>query len=581
MPCEVYTCTEFPSRLPSILHRHPKAEALLLQLTPVATSSDTKQKASVPRAKLLTTPSKLGWMDDASDLITIYAVLLRRAGKAESSAPPSSYSDLSWAATDGDPCVESVCLVVGHASRITLKWCAQLQHTLSITSLLMTASHHGCEETSSFHEMLLGNSDSAAACGSSGCYAAFGVIALLVRLSPFVSPLQWDRYADGFLGSHHYVCASYRCVLVDKCEDDEDDNSEAARCSDEKERETTPDSLEAAAPAVAGGEEGDYRQLQRDGATPSQKRRCEHGVCTASASSPPLPFRIAAVLNGNAPLPQSPLLRGAMCVWCLAACDGCALTTSFCVAPAEFTPGTEPNALHFIFDFLADAVLPSVSLDVIGGTWARTESGELQRDVGSTGGGLGNSYAIRLPHRLDDTAEHKARSVTFVVDFSPLLLSELAGPAKKLSATCDKTTSKKRNFIAQQIAASIQETLGQLVSANIDMFSFSLHDKGRNADAAAADEAVPGDVSSSVSHFKSGSAQLTREVLYRSIAVSVSRIVSLSPNPEFKAEVVRLLWGTGAADTPASAGAKTAWTQPSAGAIQRRIEECLLSPFSE
>ncbi|KPA82033.1 hypothetical protein ABB37_03205 [Leptomonas pyrrhocoris] len=580
MPREVYTCSEFPSHLPSLLHRHPTATTLLLQLSPVTAASDAKQTSHTAQYRLLPAPSQASWADGPTDFITFYAVLLRQTGGEEDGASEGPRFDWSSAAADGAACIENVSLLVGHASHITLQWCALLQHALSVTSLLLTASSCRGDEGADLFSPSFGSEGDGVSCLNSRRYATQGVSRLLVRLAPFVPPLQWDRHVDGVLGSQHFVCTSHRCFLSGKSSADEGDRSEVVGCSGEYERGATRDSSGAAAAAAATGEEeGGHKQLPCEGSSLLQRRRHEQHGCTATVSLPPLPLRIAAVLNGNVPLPQSPLPPNTICVLCLVAHDGCSLTSSSCAASAAssapITQGSEPNAFDCICDFLADAVMPIVSLAVVGGSWARTPSGELRRDVCKARGKLGNSYAIQLPNRPDSFAEQRARSVTFVVDFSTPLLRELARSAANARSTCDAMVSKERHGISRQIAAAMQEALGQLVSANIDVFSFPPREKGSTAAAAVHDDV------SSAAHAAGGSAPLTREVLCRSIAESVSRIVSCSPHPEFKTEVVRLLWGTEVADTSVAVGARAPWSLPSVDVIQRRIERCLLASSSE
>ena len=616
MPSDVYTCTDFPARLPSLLHRHPKASALLLQLSPVATpGADTARDAAHhDSSEGAAETSTSRWSDDdaaaAVDFITFYAVLLKPLVEAGDSAPSCSFFDPAWTIEENGACIEHVCIVVGHVSHVTLQWCAQVQYALSVTSLLSAApeAHDNAGNTESFVSFVMPTerqSSHAVSCFD-GCRrsTSTGVTALLVRLSPLVPPLQWDRHIDGVLGSQHFICASYLCALSERdggadTEDDEGGGvEEAAQCDDKSYR-----AADAAAPECGKEKKNHYtqkRQLIQQGHALPPFRRMRHDLITSKADigSLPLPFHVAAVLNGTVPLPQphSLLQESSVCVLCLAACDGCLLNAPQNASLSTTLPAMSgiPRAFDVLCDFLAE-VMPHVRLDVVGGgRWLCDESGELQRDVCNTRGKLGCSFAFGRPGQVSctTTATSKLRSIIFVVDFSTPLSKVLLEGATKAAAKPligEGSPTKMRGCLSKQITAALQETLGRLASANLDVCSFSA--ANRNNGRGGVDSGSPLALSEEEPHATTTerscgrAAQLTREMLCRSIADSVSRIVTLSSHAVFKAEAVRLLWGSGAtgiaAATATTAAAAVARPPPSADAIRRRIENCLLGNLHE
>jgi hypothetical protein len=607
----VYTCTDFPSHLPSILQHHPKTAALVLQLSPVATPADAKQRVAAAAATTaedggaLHGTSQMSWPEAASDFITFYAVLLTSMSSAGEGEVSCLYLDPSWMIASGDPRVEEVCIVVGHESHVTLKWCSQLQHALSVTALLQSATNFDRREVgaSSFSSFGVGGRDNSdfRLHGGARSGTTPGVSTLVVRLSPFVPPLQWDRHIDGIFGSQHCVCVSHCCCLAGKVLA-EDEKGIASVTGDTAHGGSANGGATACA-LFSDGDDGDAAArvdavaqveatglLRSDGAPPLRRLRREcigssvHGGCSLS-----LPFRVAAVLNGSAPLPQRPCPKRWMCVLCLVACDGCSLTAASSTTAFRSAQGIVTDAFDALCDFVGNEVIPNVKLDIVGGAWVCDESGRLLRDVCGVRGRLGGSYAAEMPNVSDTRVGQRVRNIILVLDFSTPLITALAGTPPTTFSAPYKLPSKERCCLASQIAAAVQETLGQLVAANLDIFSFpSIRNVNRDvanafgADSSTMESNSLADNTSPAAHYTDEAAVLTTEMLCRSIAESVSRIVSLSTHRAFKDEVVRLLWGTDAADDAAAAtGTRAAQTLPSTSAVQRRIEERLRATLRE
>lgn len=447
--------------------------------------------------------------------------------------------------------------MVGHASHLSLRWCAELQHHLSVSSLLLTEWYTSGE--SGVELGASGRDDWTATHRRSGFCA--GVTQLQVRLAPYVPLLHWNRHVDGVLGSHHVVCASHRCLLRSAAGIAEEGDAGAAFGGS-----VGAETEEAGLSEQSNSFTSRFPKAGRVVYQTQPPPPTDGSVTEAAGAVLPFPFRVAAILNGSVPLPQEPAVTGCISVLFLVARDGCALTGtsagSSSFSWSSQAAATTESVFDVLCDFLSGSVVPAVKVDVVDGTWVCDGAGALLRDVCKTRDRLGNSYAIRVTHRAQQQ-QLEARSIIFVVDFSTPLYDALV-LATRTSAS--PAVSQQRSA-AQQVAAAVQETLGRLVSANVDAFSFSPRGR-RDSDTAAIVEAADEDAI-----FIAGGAPaqvLTREMLCRSIAESVSRIVAISPHPEFKAEVARLLWGTEGEVTRRGA-------QPSASAIQRRIEERLRS----
>ncbi|CAG9581787.1 conserved hypothetical protein [Leishmania major strain Friedlin] len=411
-----------------------------------------------------------------------------------------------------------------------------------------------------------------------------GVSSFEVRLSPYVPPLQWCRAVDGVFGSHHFVCSSYTCGIGEP-RDNDDDSTDAAHTREAwEERDTLRTPPEAAADAAATNVAPHtpsagppVRMPRREGAltavwagTPAAE---ETPCCSFPLSSGHLPLRVAGVLNGNVPLDSATSSVPGTRVLCLVALDGSLLTGRTC--PDSPSPSWSRDLFDTVCDFISRDVMPRVSLRLIDGTWARAEASEhLLDDVCQVRQVLGTSYVVQYPSDAAAPSAARARSIVMVLDLSvPLqkLLSTLRSIRTSSPSPATDAKSERRRRLAAQLAEAVQDTIGQLVSQHPDVFAFT-----REA-ARATESALAAQLSRGPTHF-------TREMLCRSIAASVSQIVSLSSNTAFVEEVVRLLWGcetdvevTDVTTTAERSRESLRISQQQPVQIQRRIEERLMS----
>ncbi|TPP50495.1 hypothetical protein CGC20_2345 [Leishmania donovani] len=556
----VCTYAEFSSHLSAIVGRHPHVTDLRLQLLPPARGPRPPRERRDVQSSGTAVESRPSVEDSGLDFTTLYAVLLSRRGD-----------------DGGNSETVAVYTVVGHVSHISLNWCAQLQRSLSVTALLAAPTRSLVWHADGFHESEVGT--------ILGRECMTGVSSFEVRLSPYVPPLQWCRAVDGVFGSHHFVCGSYTCG-IDEPRDDNDDSAGAAHTREAwKERDTlrTPPKavVDAAATDVAPHTPSagpPVRMPRREGAlaavwagTPAAE---ETPCCSFALSSGHLPLRVAGVLNGNMPLDNATSSIPGTRVLCLVALDGSLLTGRTC--PDSPSPSWSRDLFDTLCDFISRDVMPRVSLRLIDGTWARAEASEhLLDDVCQVRQMLGTSYVVQYPSDAAAAAATRARSIVMVLDLSvPLqkLLSTL--PSMRTSSPSPATDAKserRRRCLATQFAEAVQDTIGQLVSQHPDVFAFT-----REA-ARATESALVAQLSRGPTHF-------TREMLCRSIAASVSQILSLSSNAAFVEEVVRLLWGcethveaTDVATATERSRESLRISQRQPVQIQRRIEERLMS----
>ncbi|KAG5468127.1 hypothetical protein LSCM1_02099 [Leishmania martiniquensis] len=559
MLAEVYTYARFSSHLSAVLGRHPTATELRLQLLPPVTGPHPGLEcrgAHGSRAAVSTLPSIA---DSDSDVITLYAVLL----------PHRSGNDSNGNAAAAYP-------VVGHVSHISLNWCAQLQRSLSITALLAAPSRSFVWHGNGFYESevstLLGRERQA------------GVSSFEVQLSPYVPSLQWHRAVDGIFGSHHSVCSSYTCRIGHWREDDE-----GAGAAHTRELSEEGGSLRRPPKAPLDAATSDPSLHTPSAGSPTRRPRREGvpeamgmgtpvtaGVscCFSSCSGGDLPLRLAAVLNGNVPVDNASSSIPGTRVLCLIALDGALLTGSMSPDPPPLS--WQPGLFDYVSNFVAFEVMPRVSLELIDGKWAYVQGSErLLDDVCQVREVLGTSYVVQYAVEAEAPTATRVRSIVLVLDLSvPLqvLLASLSSMrSSSLSSAADGNAASLRRRLAAQFAAAVQDTIGQLVSQHPDVFAFALEDAATTAYAPAAQ------LSRASTHF-------TRDMHYRSIAASVTRMFSLSPHPAFREEVVRLLWGPEAdvegievAATAERSRKRRRVSQRQPAQIQRCIEERLMS----
>ncbi|CBZ30179.1 conserved hypothetical protein [Leishmania mexicana MHOM/GT/2001/U1103] len=410
-----------------------------------------------------------------------------------------------------------------------------------------------------------------------------GVSSFEVRLSPYVPPLQWCRAVDGVFGSHHFVCGSYTCGIGEPRDDDDSAGAAHTRVEWEgRDSLRTPPkaAVDAAITNVAPHTPSagpPVRMPRREGAlagvwvsTPAAE---ETSCCSSTLSSGHLPLRVASVLNGNVPLDDATSSIPGTRVLCLVALDGSLLTGRRCPNPPS--PSWPRDLFDSVCDFISRDVMPRVSLRLIDGTWARAEASErLLDDVCQVRQALGTSYVVQYPSDAAAPAATRARSIVMVLDLCvPLqkLLSTLPSThTSSLPSATDAKSERWQHRLAAQLAAAVQDTIGQLVSQHPDVFAFT-----REA-ARSTESALAAQLSRAPTHF-------TREMHCRSIAASVSQILSLSSNTAFAEEVVRLLWGC---ETDVETTDVTTSTERSRESlrvsqrqpvqIQRRIEERLM-----
>ncbi|KAG5493807.1 hypothetical protein JKF63_01639 [Porcisia hertigi] len=558
MPTGVYTSAQFSRHLCSILRRHPSATRLRLQLLPPAAELHSPPVSSHVQGGKPDVVGLQSMEDSGADFITLYAVVLQcdRDG--------------------GDEKCVATYTVVGHISHISIHWCAQLQRSLSVTSLLASPTRSCLWHSNSFHESGLGSIPKDESVGA--------ISSFQVQLSPYVPPLQWCRAQDGVFGSHHLICGSYTCI-IDETREDDDIRASAARTCEwwEEEDDLQRPPSKAAAVAVITHAAQDTPSL----GPPVRKPRRERGPptlavaaaeempsCSSTFSNVHLPLRLAAVLNGSVPLDSASASIPGVRVLCLTALNGEFLTGG--------TPPDSPSLLRqqdlfdTVGDFMSQEVMPRVSLRLIDGTWAHAEaSARLLDDVCQVRQVLGTSYVAQYPLDAAAPGAARARSIVMVLDLSmPLqeLLSTI--PSIRSSLQASKTNGKakqRQRCLAAQVAEAVQDTIGQLVSQHPDVFTFTCGDTTTMK-------------STPVVQPPRRLTHLTCDMYCRSIAASVAHIFSLSPHAAFTEEVVRLLWGSTKADedtdtTPDKGSShesrRASQRQPTQ--IQRRIEERLMS----
>ncbi|GET92131.1 hypothetical protein, conserved [Leishmania tarentolae] len=560
MPPDVYTYSDFSIHLSAILGRHPKVTSLRLQLLPPATDPRPPLQCRAVQGSRETVQAHPSVEDNDLDFTTLYAVLLARRDD-----------------DDGNSELVAVYPVVGHVSHISLHWCAQLQRSLSVTSLLAAPTRSLARHADSFQE-----SESGPILGRE---SITGVSTFEVQMSPYVPPLQWCRAVDGIFGSHHFVCSSYACGFSEPRDDDDSAGSAYARESWEaKDSLRTPHkaAVDAAAANVAlrTPSAGPPMRMPRrestfaavwDSTPAAEAASC----CSSTLSSGHLPLRVGGVLNGSVPLDGSTSTVPGTRVLCLIALDGALLTGRASHNPPSLS-WSPADLFHAVCDFMSHDVMPRVSLRLINGVWARAEASErLLDDVCQVRQVLGASYVVQYPSDAAGSAAAHARSIVIVLDLSAPLQQFLSTlPSLRtcsLSPATNVTSEWQRRCLAVQFAEAVEDTIGQLVSQHPDVFAFTR-------------ETAPTTESALAVQLSRGPAQFTREMHCRSIAASVSQILSLSSNVAFVEEVVRLLWGCetdveGTKATPTTEHSRESLRvlKPHPAQIQRRIEERLLN----
>lgn len=400
-------------------------------------------------------------------------------------------------------------VIAGHPSRLTARWCAELQRVCCVQSLLV------------------GRASTAA-----GSTPSRGVSRFEVHLFPYVPELTWCRDLDGVLGAQQYTVT--HAVIV----------GSVPRAADGGCEEDAVGSIPPQAKR---------RRLGRGAAhsrSPSQE--CWDEGDSACGGTRRYACRVGALLNANAPgsgvagtmlmilhAPGTQLVTASLGMQ-----SGTVTPPGGWHAPSMGSGNAEGTSFAFMKTLIAQKVVPRMSLEGIGAAWGKphdTRGGEA----------VGSCYDIlpctRSRRGCCGTSLARVRNVLLILDIPPELWDTLAEEEQQ------RTTSKLTETVVPQLARALEAALVALAATNLDSFMFS---KGpqRLAPADAADTEEMGDaaVEGTDSQTTAATPQGTtasattfgsRLMLIRTIAESIAHIIIHSPHRVFVRASEDLLFG--------------------------------------
>ncbi|CCW67624.1 unnamed protein product [Phytomonas sp. Hart1] len=538
----IYTPGTFLSSFAQLLVAHPRVHAVRLQTSDIISHSIKREKWELPLPTMpfkregdtLKTKTEKSIEEDLLHIEVIFDEVDDMANRNDTSEikspksdhtqfrdflqPPqgSLYSFKRELRVDDDQRirhssgVKSKYVIIAHATRITARWCAQLQRIFCVVSLLLWPN----PPENHVSEPLLQTFDS---CWTPQTrpFALFHV-----NLSPFVPELRWDRELDGVLGSPHHVTLLHHLKL----------------------QNNDPHTYEG---------EGLYEK--------NLIKPARDGISTAAHKTEVYPCRVAAVLNANIPLGRHGGRRRAALL--ILHAPGAALYTMESGPNENIHNTAEPREKYekfsFMLGFITRWVIPRVSLKGIGGVWENIEAASTEDDVCGLKETLGTSYYF-LPHPAndrtnDDCEDHastalslRVRNIALVLDLPPTLWERMWEEEKDkaseekdaaLSISELQTPSLLRSCAADQLASAIEQTLLLLATKNVDIFAFrnSMAPDPNRIDRSQLEGLSQGNeiTSSSLMAPRNARGQYSRAMLIRSIAESLSEIIARSPHVEF------------------------------------------------
>lgn len=490
----------------------------------------------------LANPDTAGGGGEDEMMITVLATLFARPKAHSGSAPPALHT----------------CHITAHAASLTAGWCTALQRCFSLAASLST------DETFS-------PTTGGGAGGTTTAAAGYDPLQEFhVLLFPFLPEMHYVLSLDGILGSQH------GCVVSRRIPSGGDD--------DRKEDRGATGALGASQEGSQGAAGDAPAETQQQQQRWSKAPRTEAGGCMAAgrhgqyphpstgAAPPPLPSsssparaftcRAAALLNANIPVPAEATAAGPGAdpiVLVILHAPGRCLLSSTSASSSSSSPeynSKGPVAATVSFDAIkritTTAVTPRVSLSALRGSW-RPHRTSLPSRSGGGGGGtadnvcglasLGTSYLIYPAPTTTAAAAGRAwcggrvKNIVLVLDAPMELWGRVHGGAAAAAAMEEGGT-------AAHLAALIDAALLQLVSENIDLFSFRSTGNGGTMASSALSSLLPGGGVGDRTTARS-SALLSDDVLIRSIAESIVGIIGSSDNADFVAAAEAILFADG------------------------------------